>query len=58
MSAFPPESSASGFPRDNLHQNKLSRLLPDLNRLLLAHSFRTEYKPEGQQRVRYQPLVR
>jgi transcriptional regulator with GAF, ATPase, and Fis domain len=32
------ESPAPGFPRDNLHRNKLSRLLPDLNRLLLTHS--------------------
>jgi transcriptional regulator with GAF, ATPase, and Fis domain len=38
MSTSPLESSASGFPRDNLHQNKLSRLLPDLNHLLLTHA--------------------
>ena len=38
MPTLPLESPAPGFPRDDSHRNKLSQLLPDLNRLLLTHS--------------------
>ena len=38
MPASPLESHDPGFNRDHFRQDKFSRLLPDLNRLLLAHT--------------------
>ena len=38
MSTSTLDSPAPGAPRNVLHRNELSRLLPDLNRLLLTHS--------------------
>jgi hypothetical protein len=46
MPTSPLESPAPGFPRDDLHQRKLSRLLPDLNRILL--SLPLEKSPYGE----------